>query len=195
MCNVNDLLLKRSKEQGIAETTLPTQIGQRAGVEPADRSSQLPAPITAQPQRGISRRSFMLRLAGLTVVGAAGSSLVLLACDLQPAAQAPPASLPKNTTLYTYRGHSGAVYAVAWSPDGKRIASGGNDGTIQVWDAVDGGHAFTYRGHADVVEAVAWSPDGKRIASGSRDQTVQVWDAVDGGHVYTYRGHYNIVKR
>ena len=160
-----------------AETTLPTQVGQRAGVMPADQPSQLLAPITAQPQRGISRRTFMLRLAGLTIVGATGSSLVLLACGQQLATQASPTSLPGSTALYTYRGHSGAVYAVTWSSDGKRIASGGYDGTVQVWDAANGGHIFTYHGHSDVVEAVAWSPDGKRIASGSDDNTVQVWVA------------------
>jgi eukaryotic-like serine/threonine-protein kinase len=86
------------------------------------------------------------------------------------------------------------VKAVAWSPDGQRITSGSDDKTVQVWDAVDGGHIFTYKGHSDWVtaiwgtvvwvRAVAWSPDGKRIASGSAgvysqydDYTVQVWEA------------------
>ena len=95
----------------------------------------------------------------------------------------------------SYRGHHsgvGGVTKVAWSLDGKRIASGG-DYTVQVWDAVDGGNAFTYKGHSSPVNAVAWSPDGKSIASGSTDGTVQVWDAVDGSHVTTYRGHSNSV--
>src|SRR6266571_2049164 len=142
----------------------------------------------------------MLRLAGLTVMGTAGSSLVLLACGQQPAAPASSTSLPGSTALYTYHGHSGAVYAVAWNPvwgtgipDGKRIASGSNDGTVQVWGATDGGHVFTYRGHFFGVNAVAWSPDSKRIASGITDGTVQVWDATGGGHVFTYRGHSNVV--
>src|SRR5260370_643789 len=142
----------------------------------------------------------MLRLAGLTVMGTAGSSLVLLACSQQPAAPASPASLHGSTALYTYHGHSGAVYAVAWNPvwgtgmpDGKRIASGGTDGTVQVWDAADGGHVFALRGEVCGVNAVAWSPDSKRIASGITDGTVQVWDANGGGHVFTYRGHSNVV--
>ncbi len=118
-------------------------------------------------------------------MGAAGSSLVLLACGQQPAAPTSPTSLSGSTALYTYHGHSGAVYAVAWNPvwgtgipNGKRIASGSNDGTVQVWDAADGGHVFTYHSHSDVVEAVAWSPDNKRIASASDDNTVQVWVAM-----------------
>ena len=96
--------------------------------------------------------------------------------------------------LYVYRGHATGVDAVAWSPDGKRIASSAFNDTVQVWDAVDGSHVFTYKGHYDGAQAVAWSPDGKRIASASWDSTVQVWDAVDGGHVFTYKGHSSGVK-
>jgi len=69
------------------------------------------------------------------------------------------------------------VFAVAWSPDGKRIASGSGDGTVQVWDAADGSNVYTYKGHPDYVESVAWSPNDKHIASGSYDRTVQVWVA------------------
>ncbi len=111
-------------------------------------------------------------------MSAAGSNFVLLACGQQPAAPASPASFPGSTTLYTYHGHDGTVYTVAWSPDGKRITSGSLDFTVQVWDATDGGHVFTYRGHSNVVLAVAWSPDGKRIASAGDDNTVQVWVAM-----------------
>src|SRR6266566_2761378 len=56
-------------------------------------------------------------------------------------------ALPKNNR-YTYRGHSGAVNAVVWSSDGKRIASGGVDQTVQVWNASTGRSIFTYRGHS-----------------------------------------------
>ena len=71
------------------------------------------------------------------------------------------------------------IYSVAWSPDSKRIASGGGVGDFnaQVWDASTGKTLVTYRGHYSYVKAIAWSSDGKRIASGSDDQTVQVWEA------------------
>jgi eukaryotic-like serine/threonine-protein kinase len=90
---------------------------------------------------------------------------------------APALSTPQGTLFVTYRGHSRIVSAVAWSPDGTRIASGSADGTVQVWNAHDGSQPFIYRGHRHDVDAVAWSPDGSRIASGSWDE-VQVWQAV-----------------
>lgn len=89
---------------------------------------------------------------------------------------------------FSYRGYSALVFAIAWSPDSRRIASGG-DRKVEVWDATNGGHVYIYGGHASYVETVAWSPDGRRIASGGSDQTVQVWDATTGGNVFTYHGH------
>src|SRR5690349_24990603 len=53
-----------------------------------------------------------------------------------------PASIPLGTTFYTYRGHTSPVFGVAWSPDGKRIASASLDGTVQVWDDTNGNHAL-----------------------------------------------------
>ena len=90
---------------------------------------------------------------------------------------------------FTYSGHSDYISAVAWSPDGKRIASASGDHTAQVWDASNGGHVLTYRGHSSDVLALAWSPNGQYIATGSLDTTVQVWNSITGATVFTYRGH------
>ncbi len=81
------------------------------------------------------------------------------------------------------------VHALALSPDGKRVAFGGWDEAIYVYDMAEGGKVFTYRGHTGPVWAVAWSPDGKSIASASNDGTLQVWDATTGGNVFTSRDH------
>ena len=93
---------------------------------------------------------------------------------------------------FTYRGHTAAVVAVAWSPDGKRITSGSDDGTVQVWDASTGSRLVNYHeGYSafNGVTAVAWSPDSQHIASGSTYGTVQVWDASTGKTLLTYTGH------
>ncbi len=96
-------------------------------------------------------------------------------------------------TLYTYRGHTDRVNAIAWSPDGTYVASGSGDKTVQVWNTFTGDQVYTYCGHSDTVNSVAWSPDGTRIASASSDSTVQVWDATTGQNVLTYNGHTNWV--
>jgi eukaryotic-like serine/threonine-protein kinase len=96
----------------------------------------------------------------------------------QPKGKAPITFSTQGLTRYIYRGHRSFVNAVAWSPDGRYIASGSLDQTVQVWEALSGKDHFVYHNHHDAVSSVAWSPGGTQIASGSLDQTVQVWDAV-----------------
>jgi len=85
--------------------------------------------------------------------------------------------------------HGGLVSSVVFSPDGRRIASGGWEKTVRIWDAATGRELETLRGHEDIVWAVAFSPDGRRLASASSDKTVRVWDAATGRELAAFHGH------
>src|SRR5258708_25770664 len=95
--------------------------------------------------------------------------------------------------VLTYTGHSQSIdlSALAWSPDGKYLASGGTDQTVQIWDATTGEHLLTYSGHANQpaipnlassysITALAWSPDSTHIVSGAASGPIQVWKISTG---------------
>ena len=99
-----------------------------------------------------------------------------------------------DRSLMTISGHQDIIYSIALSPDGKRIVSGGSDGTIKVWNVVSGAELMTLRGHSEAVYSLAFSPDGKRIISGSEDKTIKIWDLENGTELMTLHGHEGTVS-
>ena len=91
--------------------------------------------------------------------------------------------------LVTLQGMTGGAWSLAFSPDGKYVASGGNDFTGKIWDATTGQLIHGLTGHSHSVTDVAFSPDGKRRASTSTDGTVRVWDVTTGREIHTLKGH------
>ena len=77
------------------------------------------------------------------------------------------------------------IYAVAFSPDGKSLATSSYDKLIKLWDVATGKEIRTLKDHIDAVYALAFTPDGKRLVSGAADRSVKVWDVASGERLYT----------
>jgi len=84
--------------------------------------------------------------------------------------------LPGKLLRAPLEGHSGPVYGLACTPDGKSLLSGGADGTVRVWEVESGQQRQCYRWHKSWVTCVAVAPNGMTAAAGSEDATVVVWD-------------------
>jgi WD40 repeat protein/serine/threonine protein kinase/tetratricopeptide (TPR) repeat protein len=95
-----------------------------------------------------------------------------------------------DQALMTIHGHRGwGIQCMVLSPDGRLIASGGEDSPIRIWDFATGAELKDLWGHADEVCSLAFSPDSKRIVSGSIDKTIRVWDVASEKELMILRGH------
>ncbi len=102
-------------------------------------------------------------------------------------------------TVQRYHLHAGAnpsfsVLALAWSPDGARIAATCGNQTIQLWSPLTNQPVATYRVSAPWTSHLAWSPDSRFLATANSDHSVQVWDTVAHRLVLTYHGHTDSVR-
>src|SRR6266567_943502 len=137
-----------------------------------------------------SRRTVILGLAGLVVAGGITWEIMKQnsLASSHPRLHLPAPILLGPPTLI-YRGHRDVLRAVAWSPDGRHIASGGDDAIVEVWGAFAGKQVLTYHRHTDMVYGVQWSPDGTHIVSGDARGKVLVWNATTANTIITYSGH------
>jgi WD40 repeat protein len=96
--------------------------------------------------------------------------------------------------FHTLIGHTDAVSAVAFSPDGKYLVTASWDRTARVWEVGTGQQLKVLEGHTAPLTSVAFSPDGKVIVTGSYDGTARTWDAASGNLLMTLKGHTGAVQ-
>jgi len=84
--------------------------------------------------------------------------------------------------------HSGIVYSVDFSPDGKFAVSADSDGILKLWEVATGRELRSFHGHSASVNSVVFAPDGQYVLSGSSDNTLKLWEVATGNKLATYSG-------
>ena len=176
----------------------PAQQNDRIGFSSTNRS--------LLSKHHISRRTVVASLATVTGLGIGILALnqvrsrAWIGTPHPPSPGAPHPSPTDNTPAGTPRGmllarhpSSGGIWTAAWSPNGKYIASSGDDPVVHIWDVTTGKDIFTYSGHLGgqsvQVDSLAWSPDSNRIVTASHPPQVRVWEVSTGKLITFYTGH------
>jgi len=121
-------------------------------------------------------------------------ALVAMGFRSEELAELVPEGEPQEILRGAHWAAMGSVGAVAFSPDGRLLASGGSDGAVRVWDVATGRELRRLEGHTDSVQSVAFSPDGRTLASGGKDNIVRLWGVDTGRELNSLKGHTDFVR-
>ncbi|MBD2576686.1 NACHT domain-containing protein [Oscillatoria sp. FACHB-1406] len=138
---------------------------------------------------GGNAATLLVKLNSSALVGGDFSDCIILGADLVDASLRGTNFSGANLAHSIFPKTFGAVFTVAFSPDGELLATGDSNCEINVWQVSGSQQVLRLNGHTDWVRSVAFSPDGKILASGSFDRTIKLWDVKTGKCLQTLRGH------
>ena len=96
---------------------------------------------------------------------------------------------PTGEVVHTLTTGGGLMPYLTWSPGGDRLAAGGEDQAVYLWDPATGSLRQTLSGHTDTIRTLAFNGDGTLLATGGNDHTVNLWQPATGERLYTWQGH------
>jgi hypothetical protein len=192
------------------------KLGVQAG-EPANRLRELPGdpePVTAVVQRyegvldlpaaateaGLTLEDFAVRVRAVPELARSLGPLLAPGGTVQRQvfetaftmlARMPPSPAIRESAPFV--GHRGTTLALALAPDALQVASGGEDGTVRLWDPA-GQERLSCEGHTREVLAVTFTSDSKRVLSGGQDGTLRLWETVTGRELLRLTGHTDAVR-
>jgi WD40 repeat protein len=97
--------------------------------------------------------------------------------------------IAQEKSITTLEKSSHGILSAAYSPDGKIVATGGNDNNIILWDVASGTMLNTLKGHSNWILSLSFSPNGHQLASASKDMLGKIWDVRSGSEIVTLKGH------
>ncbi|NCQ94485.1 MAG: protein kinase [Microcystis aeruginosa W11-03] len=187
-----DELMGRLPKNRPANTRVILQRFPKINSSPPVSPVAVPQKTPGQPIKKNKLRNRMIALGGVLLLGVGITQAYGYFKSQEINTQISPINSPqgKNFSEHSFpdktlTGHSDEVFSVAYSPDGRYLASGSIDQTIKIWEVATGKELRTLTGHSGGVFLVAYSPDGRYLASGSIDQTIKIWEVATGKELRT----------